>query len=342
MPGNLDFPTLDAYLEKALYFYDLPGLSVRIDRGGESYAQAVGWQDVPEKKPLRTDHVFHMGSVTKLFVGTAILRLAENGKLRLDETLPELLPWFSMADPAFRRITAAQLLSHTSGMPDVADYRWYAPETDEGALVRYLRSPEVTGARLLHPPEEPRFIYSNMAYEALGAIVAERSGMAFEDYVDQTLFQPLGMAASTLLTFERDPALLCTPHSKGEDNRIAAAPHFPYNRAHAPSSTLTATPSDLAKWGKAHLGRTVLSPESYDAAWTPVATVPNNGEQIGLAWFRREQNGHVLYGHEGTDDGFRASFWICPALDLHITVCCNLTGAPTKKICKELFDRLLS
>lgn len=342
MPGNLDFPALDAYLEKALYLYDLPGLSVWIDRGGEAYVQAVGWQDYPGKKPLRTDHVFHMGSVTKLFVGTAILLLAEEGRLRLDETLPDLLPWFSMEDPAFRRITAAQLLSHTAGMPDVADYRWYAPETDEGALERYLRSREVTGARLLHPPEEPRFIYSNMAYEALGAIVAERSGQSFEDFVGQRLLVPLGMDASSLLTFQRDPALLCTPHSKDGDNRIVAEPHFPYNRAHAPSSTLTSTPSDLARWARAHLERRVLSPESYAAAWEPVAVVPNNGEQIGLAWFRREQGGHVLYGHEGTDDGFRASFWICPALDVHITVCSNLSGAPTKKICKELFDRLLA
>ena len=93
----------------------------------------------------------------------------------------------------------------------------------------------------------------------------------------------------------------------------------------------------------------LLRPETYRKIWRPYATVPNNGEQMGLGWFMREQKvtsddgtsrTYQLCGHEGTDDGFRASFWICPELDMVTVVLSNLSGAPVKRINKKLFDRI--
>ena len=342
MNRNGVFTGLQEIVEKSLFYYDLPGLSVRVDLGGEVFSTAVGYQDFISKRPLHTDHIFHMGSVTKLLVGTSILMLAEDRRLHLGDKVTDVLPWFSMADPAYSRITISQLLSHTSGMPDVTDYHWEQPETDDEALVRYVRSPEVTTARLLWTPEEGRFAYSNMAYEVLGAVIAEVSGGTFEDFVQRRIFDPLSMNDSFLLTFQRNADTLCTPHWKDSENHIVATPHFPYNRAHGPSSTLTSHPADLAKFAKANLSQSLLRKETYDLAWSRIALVPNNGEHVGLSWFCREQKGALLYGHEGTDDGFRASFWICPEHSLHITVCTNLSGAPTKKISKQIFDHIVS
>ena len=93
----------------------------------------------------------------------------------------------------------------------------------------------------------------------------------------------------------------------------------------------------------------LLRPKTYRKIWRPYATVPNNGEQMGLGWFMREQTvtsddgtscTYQLCGHEGTDDGFRASFWICPELDMVTVVLSNLSGAPVKRINKKLFDRI--
>lgn len=338
MTLHVDPRILDPFLEKAFFYYDLPGLAVFVGAGGKTHSLALGWQDAVAKTPLTVNHIFHMGSVTKTLVGTAILKLWEEGLLGLEDKLAELLPDFSMADPRFREITLRHLLSHTSGMPDVKDYRWEHPETDEGALGRYVYSDEVKRSHLLWSPDEGRFAYSNMAYEVLGLIIAERSGMSFEDYVDHKIFRPLGMDQSTLLTFQRDMTAVCAPHRKNSKNEFEVIPHFPYNRAHGPSSTLTTNLSDLGKWAGANLAKTALSPAAYEMAFHPQAVVPNNGEQICLSWFRREQKGFVFYGHEGTDDGFRASFWFCPDLSLSIVVCSNLSGAPTKKIAKQLFD----
>ena len=357
---------LDEFLIKALVNYDLPGLAVgiRIGEGGNGsgdnatagnsgagvnggfvYHNAVGYKDMIDKVPLLPEHIFHMASVTKLFVGTSILQLWERGLLQLDGHLTDYLPWFRMKDEKYREITIRQLLSHASGMTDVKDYQWDKPEIDEGALERYVRSPEVGDAHLLWSPAEGRFSYSNIGYEILGVVIAKVSGMPFEDYVRKNIFEPLDMKDSTLLSFERGiydengrrDENLCTPHEK---NEIVRTEHFPYNRAHGPSSTLTSNVFDLEKWAVAHLEHRLLKKETYDVAWKKQAFVPNNGEFVCLSWFRREQNGFVLYGHEGTDDGFRASFWLCPELELSISVCSNISGAPVKKISKQIFDLL--
>jgi len=347
---------LDDFLKKALEYYDLPGLAVSIGIGqksknrnaGLAYCSAVGYKDYESKEPLQPEHIFHMASVTKLFVGTSILQLWEKGLIDLDGLLIDYLPWFEMKDESCRRITIRQLLSHTSGMPDVSDYQWDKPETDEGALERYVRSDEVKEAYLLWEPEAGKFAYSNIGYEILGVVIATVSGMPFEQYVRENIFEPLKMKDSTLLTFERgiynaDGSVapnLCSPHEKNAEKKIVKVEHFPYNRAHGPSSTLTSNLFDLEKWAIVNLHQSFLKKETYDIAWEKQAIVPNNGENICLSWFRREQNGFVLYGHEGTDDGFRASFWICPQLELSIAVCSNITGAPVKKINKQLFDSL--
>ena len=68
--------------------------------------------------------------------------------------------------------------------------------------------------------------------------------------------------------------------------------------------------------------------------------MPNNGEKICLSWFAREQNGAVLYGHEGSDDGFRSSLWLCPDLDAYVILCANISDAPLKKISKQIFGEI--
>lgn len=356
--------SLNLFMEKALYNYDLPSLAIGISIGetsknmhaGLEYTNAVGFEDFLTKRAVKESSIFHMASVTKLFVGTSIMQLWEKGLIDLNAKITDYLPWFQMADHRFQEITVKQLLSHTSGMPDVEDYCWNHPEMDEGALERYVRSKEVQEAYLLWTPGDRRFAYSNIAYEILGVIIATISKMPFEEYVKQNIFIPLEMKDSTLLTFERcmtkenvggslnisklGEVSVCTPHTKDEEKHIVRQEYFPYNRAHGPSSTLTSNVIDLGKWAKANIRKEILKPETYEQMWKEEGLIPNNGEHICLSWFKRTQKDYILYGHEGTDDGFRASFWICPELESHIVVASNLSNAPVKKISKQIFDLL--
>ena len=89
--------------------------------------------------PITTRSLFHMASITKPFVATSIMQLVEIGKIDLDAPVVKYLPYFHMADERYKTITARQLVTHTSGMPDVEDYEWQKPQYDEGALERYVR-----------------------------------------------------------------------------------------------------------------------------------------------------------------------------------------------------------
>ncbi len=350
---------LNSYVREAQNLYDLPGLAVSVEVGengpaalaGLNCKEAVGVSDVDTKEPLLPEHIFHMASVSKLFTSAGILTLCREGRLNLEDRLCDVLPEISICDDRMSQIRVRHMLTHTSGMADVEDYCWDSPRTDADALKDYALSREVKESRMLWPPSEGRFYYSNMAYELLGLMIAERSGMSYEAYMKKTFFEPLEMKESTFLTFERaggslsleelSRAGLAMPHTKDADKRIVKEVHYPYNREHGPSSTLTSNIYDLAKWAKAHLRGSLFTKDDYRKIWTRYATVPNNGEGMGLGWFMREQEGYKIYGHEGTDDGFRASFWICPQLDAHVTVVSNISRGAVKRISKKLFERLI-
>jgi len=330
---------LEEQIFNAYYYYDLPGIVVGVGTGqnGLEYVKSFGKKNVVTKESLKPKDIFHMASMAKLFTGTGIMQLWEKGLLDLDAPITRYLDWFQMGEPAAKQITVRQLLTHTSGMPDVYDYHWDQPQTGTEALMDYIQSAEIKNLRLLWPTEEKKFSYSNIGYDILGLIISVVSGQTFEAYMDENIFKPLGMADSTFFTPDRDMANICAPHEKNAAKETVLLRHYPYNRIHAPSSTLTSNIYDTSKWAVAHLSKRLLKPETYQMVLVPFATVPNNGENICLSWFSREQNGFRLYGHEGSDVGFRSSFWICPELDCFVILCSNLSNAPLKTIGKNIF-----
>ena len=363
------------FMDEVMNLNDLPGLAVGVSIGGVScavpsddlteFVGVRGYRDYSARDPLKEDSIFHCASVSKLFTSSAVMKLVEAGILSLDDRLCEILPGLNIADKRFEEIRLWNMLTHTSGLGDVDDYRWYDFETDNGSLRRYVyEAEEVLAQPMLWDPRETRFRYSNIAYEILGQIVSECSGLSYEDFVSRHLLEPAGMSSSTMKTFERagapnfrDNERMALPHEKKPDRSIGPVEFYPYTRQHAPSSTLTSTAGDLLSWGRAHLKSAgggdaedssagpLLKPETYGTVWREYATVPNNGEKMGIGWFMREQNKGPqvfrLCGHEGTDAGFRASFWMCPELDIVTVVLSNLSGAPVKRINKKLFDAVV-
>jgi CubicO group peptidase (beta-lactamase class C family) len=131
---------------------------------------------------------------------------------------------------------------------------------------------------------------------------------------------------------------IALPHDMDENRNVKRLPYYPYNRLHAPSSTLTSTVDDLKLFGSA--ATNALELLHFERATQKESEVPNNGESMGLGWFIRKQAGYDLYGHEGSDDGFRTSFWVCPELKITIAVTANKTNASVKRVNKQLFEFL--
>jgi len=334
--------TLDSicenFINMVMDLYDIPGIAVGVYCNVGSFTGAGGYSNYEDKTTLQRDTIFHCTSVSKLFTAMGIMKLVEQGKLTLSDRLCDIASWMSIADKRWKNITIGYMLTHNSGLTDVNDYHWEEHKTDENALREYALSDEVAGRKLLWEPGAG-FRYSSMAYDLLGLVIAEVSGMTFEDFMKREIFDPLGMDDTTFIS-EEDLTDIAMPHSKGLDRVIRLETTYPYTRQHAPSSTLKSTAADLLKWAAALMKLEEPKPEPLEEMWQPRVQVPDTGEQMGLGWFIRKQGEYTLVGHEGSDDGFRTSFWMCPELEIAIVLLCNLTDAPLKKLNKQLFERL--
>jgi CubicO group peptidase (beta-lactamase class C family) len=253
-----------------------------------------------------------MASVSKTFVATAIMQLVERNRLDLDAPVTKYLPYFQLDDDRAAQITVRQLLTHTSGMPDVRDYQWEKPQHDAGALERYVRS--LKSQKLIAPPGQ-RFHYSNMAYEVLGDVIAKVSGQSFESYMQEHVLNPLGMRRSTFLKPKTDAGLCATPHVGRRKPEVSDV--YPYHRAHAPSSTLHSSVEELCNWVIANVNRgqfkdrRILQKEAFDEIWKP-HTDAGRGMKIGLAWMLAQRPYGLLVFHGGRDIGFQSQVSLLP------------------------------
>lgn len=332
---------LQSIIEQAMAEQDMPGFAVAIVRDGRiDYAAGFGVRSLADKADQITPRsIFHMASNAKPFVATAVMQLVERGQINLDTSIVRYLPYFRMRDERAASITVRQMLTHRSGMPDIRDYEWDRPQYDDGALERYVRS---LGDKTLVEAPGTGFLYSNIAYDVLGDLVAKVSRMSFEDYVHHNIFEPLGMTSTSFLVREADPALLTRPHVWGANYDVAESPVFPYNRMHAPSSTLYSNVLDMARWAMANLnrgeleGKRILSAATFDVLWTPADP---GADYYGLGWFLNRRSGSVY--HPGGDLGFVSDLVLLPREKVAVVAMSNFNRGPIGYLTNVAFDIVL-
>jgi CubicO group peptidase (beta-lactamase class C family) len=324
-------PIISRFMED----FEIVGLAIGIVKGNDIiYAKGFGVKDLATQEPVTETSLFHMASVSKPFSATALVQLAEQGKVDLDAPVVRYVPYFRLKDDRYEEITIRQMLTHTSGMPDVQDYHWDTPEYDDGALERYVRS--LTEEELIAAPGEIQR-YSNMAFEILGDVIAKISEKSFEEYQREHILEPLAMYESTFLQMQTAPELRTTPHVKRIHPVVSSV--YPYHRAHAPSSTLHSNVVEMCHWAMANLnqgvfkGRRILNPSSYQELW-PFS----GGENRSLSWFLGNYRGRPSVGHSGGDVGYRTQFLLLPEDSLGVVVLSNYDGTPTGNILTTILD----
>jgi CubicO group peptidase (beta-lactamase class C family) len=308
----------------------VPGLAFGIIADGQVILMEAVGSTAPADacgRPSDPGTVFHLASLSKPFVATAIVALTEQQKVALDDPVVKHLPYFRLADDRFSQITIRQLLMHVSGLPDVEDYGWATPEYDEGALERYVKS--LASVKLRAAPRD-KYAYSNIGYDILGDVIAKSSGRTFEAFVADTIFRPLGMSSSTLLLAEVPRERLATPCVRAQAGVFVRAKHFPYNRAHAPSSTLYSTVTDMLRWLQANLSgelesRRIVSAQGFRTMFSdgverskaPIRSIQNMG------WSTLILDGVSVHGHGGHDSGFRAMMVFAPTPRAGVVIMTN-------------------
>jgi len=349
------WPLVETFLDA----HDAAGLAVAVVRDDEVVARGFGVRDVGSGAPVTPETMFHLASVSKPFVATAIVSLAtaRDGAgpvLDLDAPVTEWVPELTLADGRVSEVTARRLLSHSSGLPDVSDYGWHDPQLSDDSLSDFARS--LSGWRLQSEPGSA-FSYSNAGFEILGLLLARATGRTFEEAVRAQVLIPLGMRESTFLLSEVPRHLAAAPHV----GRPLTVPDgaYPYTRRHAPSSTLHSNVLEMCRWLVAHFQpaaptevaaegserqRARLDPGLVDVMSQPVVPVgrPPWEESASLGWAVGRYRRHRTLGHSGADPGFGSRVVLVPDRRTGVVVLANSNTVPTSYICAAALDLALA
>ena len=324
--NDKSFAEIETFLQSLIDTGGIPGITIAVTVDQDIvYANGFGVTNVDSKKKLEPKNTFHIASVSKTFTATAVMQLHEKGKIDINKPLITYLPYFNLKDERYKDITIKQMLNHTSGMPDVDDYEWEKAVSDEGAAERYVRS--LSDSVLISKPGT-EFHYSNIAFDIMADLIAKVSGMSFEKYVKENILTPLEMKESSFYYPEIKKSLRTSPHI---GNPPKVLPVYPYNRMHAPSSTLNTNVLEMSHWAIANMyngeykNTQILSPETHLMMMTP--TFIRNKDQnisIGLSWFMYPYKGMTNYEHGGSDDGYRSLLTLIPEKKTGIIILSNI------------------
>jgi CubicO group peptidase (beta-lactamase class C family) len=232
-----------AWLESQIAYRGLPGVVVGVVAGDDLvWSRGFGFADMEAARPMEPSTRFRMASHSKLFTATAIMQLREAGQVRLDDPVSDYLSWFRFQQAAEDDppITIEHLLTHSSGLPREARSHWSDWDFPTGEELVALM-PERQAA--FSP--EVRWKYSNLAYSVAGMVVEHVSGMTWADYLQQNVFDPLGMAASSV---DRDVPGLATGYGRRMPDGTREIIPFVDARGMAAATGLTSTVEDMARF----------------------------------------------------------------------------------------------
>jgi CubicO group peptidase (beta-lactamase class C family) len=320
------------YLEFQQRFQRVPGIQAAAGVDGELvFSIACGFADVERRVPLAVGHLYRIASHSKTFTSTIVMRLVEEGALRLDDPAERWVE--QLAGSAIGRITVRQLLANAGGLfRDGSDgdfWQLFRPFPDRDALVDALLE---DGAAVLPPNEH--FKYSNMGFALLGLIAESAGGATYAELARAKIVEPLGLRNTgpdldgTRLD---DYVTGYTSHEWG-DHRVPVENVGTW--AFAPATGFYSTAGDLVAFFTAHcLGdERLLSDTSKREMQHPLWEMDGKGTLYGLGMVVVRVNGRELVGHSGGWPGQVTRSIVDSRTGLVLTVLTNATGGPAEAL----------
>lgn len=288
---------VDDIVRKEMDTRKVQGAALAVIKDGKVVKKAAyGYANIENHVKTRLDSVFEIGSVSKQFTATLIMKMVEEGKVKLDQPIGEYMPDIPAA---WSKITLRLLLAHQSGLKNVneVDGMSIFDDVDYSKFIKGLSA---------HPLEfEPgtKYAYRNTGYVFAGHIIEHVTGKPYWTYLSEAIFKPLGMKNSQ----QRDPSSVIKNRVSGYDlvdgkilNRACYLTDI--NAAGAITSTIL----DLIKWNEAIDKNRVISAASQKAMWTPNNLSDGKATRYGMGWIMTEYRGAKLNVHGGSTSGFSA------------------------------------
>ena len=308
----------DAILAKS-YPADGPGAAVIVTENGKTvYAAGRGLADIERKIPIEPSTIFRLGSITKQFTAAAVLRLADQGKLSLDDPLSKFIPAYPAPGAT---ATVRQLLNHTSGVMPYTNIPGWMVEAKTGKA--FSTEQLIAEFKDLPAPSKPgeKWSYNNSGYVLLGAVLEKVTGKSWDQAVADLVTGPLKLATIRGGIGADGTPGMATGYTQGEKQpKLAQKIHMSVPHG---AGALVGTVGDLAAWGNAVHNGKLLAPASYAAMVGSTKTADGETSPYGFGLETGDVRGHREIGHGGGIFGFSTDSIYLPKEKIFIAVFTN-------------------
>ena len=288
-------------------------------------SKGYGWADRENRIPNTSATVYNIGSVTKQFTASAILKLVEQSKVK---TTDYISLFYNQAPSDKKDITIHQLLTHTSGIVN------YTSLTNFNELKTKQHSPEQLIQLFKDLPLKftpgAEYDYSNSNYVLLGFLINRISGMSYADFINQYIFTPLTMTNSHYGQDKIGINNIAQGYS-GNAQSGDISMSVPYA-----AGALSSTTEDMYLWHQAMTNNTLLDQTNTELMFTPVL------QGYALGWYETTINNQVALAHSGGIDGFSTMTIRSKSGDIVVTVLSNQESFPAAEFGNQLFKKLLN
>ena len=344
--SRIDYARLDARLKRMAERPNMVGLAVGVVENGRiTFLSGYGETLEGSGERVTPQTVFRWASVSKGVASTMVAKLAEEGRLSLDQPVASVAPSLHLPGRNELTATVGDVLSHRLGLYRNA----YDNKLEEGQDVTFLRG-TLASLNSICPPGTC-WSYQNVAYDAASEMVARVSGMRFQDVVKRDLFAPIGMTSASM-TMEglTKSASWARPHSVGRRPLVLNDNYYRVPAAGGVNSNI----KDMSLWMLAQMGEMpqVLSPQLLDTIHAPRVKTPGErgrmrkflerlGEaQYGYGWRSYDYAGHRIVGHRGGVDGYRSLILFDPQLKSGVVALWNSNTSQPGGLEFEVMDML--
>jgi CubicO group peptidase (beta-lactamase class C family) len=321
------YATLDECVRGEMARWTVPGVAVGILRDGLREVYGYGVASLETGQPTRPETLFQIGSISKVYTATLIMRLVDEGKLALDEPVVTYLPDLKLADEHARQtITLRHLLSHTSGL--FGDYFDDFGLGDD-ALTRAIATFDTLRQQF---PPGALWTYCNTGFGLAGAIIERVTEQPFETAMRERLFKQLGLERSFYFAHEA----IVYPHAVGHNQLHPGADEhevarlYPLPRWVNAAGGIISNVNDLLTFAELHLrdglthdGTRLLEASSAQAMRQEQTRAANFAEGYGLGWALRTAGGEQVVEHGGSTNGFQAKLVLVPSRNFAIALLTN-------------------